>query len=328
MIATLERYEPTQPLSVLVAELNRLYHECEARVYARGHPEIFEQLPPLWREMAVHASINGLPIGEKLRMLDFGCGTGFEARQCLEAFGAERIERLVCYDPSPNMLGQCRQALEGVYKAEYLSSLEQLGPRKGQFNLLITNSVLHHLADPVVVLREIAPLLSPHAVWISGHEPSRRFLSNPECREVFCKYRAADLWRRLISPRRYVRRALRLVRIAELPEDYAARCAHEQGMFRRRPPARLVSELVDYHVLVREPKMAERRGLDFVQLETHLQGEWELLWRRTYSFLGPHYVAGLVARWQGEAQRLAEKYADDGANCCLIWRRVTANGGT
>ena len=51
MIEALERYGPTRPMPALVEELNNLYHEHEAASYEATHPEIFEQLPDLWREM-------------------------------------------------------------------------------------------------------------------------------------------------------------------------------------------------------------------------------------------------------------------------------------
>jgi len=51
VIESLQHYGTTQPLPVLVAELNKLYHEHEALGYDDTHPEIFEQLPPLWEAM-------------------------------------------------------------------------------------------------------------------------------------------------------------------------------------------------------------------------------------------------------------------------------------
>jgi len=322
MMPALQRYRPALPIPQLVAEINKLHHEREAAIYERTHPEIFEQLPALWREMiAVSQPFLG-GRQSKLRILDFGCGTGFEARQCLQALGASRIGRLVCYDPSPHMIEQCRRALEcrGV-PAEYATDPEALD---GEFDLLITNSVLHHIADPLAAIAGLMPLLAPTAVWLNGHEPSRRYQANPECRALLKRYDARYRWRRLLDARRYARRALRFARLAELPEDYAARRAFEHALFARRPPARLVSRLVDFHVVLddAESEAGARRGLDFMALKAAWRGQWELLWRRTYAFLGPHYPPSLPARWRDEASLLAGKYPDDGANCCLVWRRT------
>jgi SAM-dependent methyltransferase len=320
MIEKLQRYRPALPMPQLVAEINKLHHEREAAIYERTHPEIFEQLPPLWREMiGVCQQFLGDREG-RLRILDFGCGTGFEARQCVGGLGAARIGRLVCYDPSPHMIERCRRSLEGRgVQAEYATDPAALD---GEFDLLITNSVLHHIVDPLAAISGLMPLLAPGAVWLSGHEPSRRYLANPECRAVLTRYDARHRWWRMLEARRYARRALRFARLAELPEDFAARRAFEGALFGRRPPARLVSRLVDFHVVQDDSEAGAARGLDFAALEAAWRGEWELVWRRTYAFLGPHYTDTVPARWRGEANRLAKKHPDDGANCCLVWRRT------
>ena len=316
-------YGPTQPLPALVLELNKLYHEHEASRYDSTHPEIFEQLPSLWQEMFGQfegLSRSGHSAAGQLTVLDFGCGTGFAARQCLERFG-KRIERIVCYDPSEAMMEQCRRTLAPWRsRVEYITDVNQLSAHYG-FNLLVTNSVLHHLSDPVVAIRGLEGLLSPDAVWLCGHEPSRRFVNNPECCSALKAYRTRDRWRRLLSLRRCTRRLLRWVGFAELPEDYAARRAFETSMFERRPPARLVSRLVDFHVVTSEREVGETNGLDFRALQATFSGTWDLVWHRTYSFLGPYYSGRLPAPWRAKAQWLTARYPDDGANSCLVWRR-------
>ena len=291
MIEALERYGPTRSMPALVEELNNLYHEHEAARYETTHPEIFEQLPGLWREMFAQLErLRGSNHNatDKLRILDFGCGTGFAARQCLERFG-RRVERIVCFDPSQSMMERCKGALaEWRNQVIYITRSNKLREYSG-FNLLVTNSVLHHLVDPVVAIRDLETLLSPNAVWLCGHEPSRRFVSNSQCHAVLNAYRKRDRWQRVVSPARGARRLLRLLGLAELPEDYAARLAFERSMFKRRPPARLVSQLVDFHVVTSERELAESKGLDFRTLQVAFSGSWDLTWHRTYSFLGPYY---------------------------------------
>ncbi|HLJ17595.1 MAG TPA: class I SAM-dependent methyltransferase [Bryobacteraceae bacterium] len=320
MMEALQRYGPNQPIPVLITELNKLYHEWEAERYEHSHPEIFEQLPPIWDEML--AVLDARCPQESFRILDFGCGTGFEARQFLGHFEPRRVEKIVCYDPSPGMLMECQRSL-GTWrdKTEFVADLRDVWQGRGEFNVLVTNSVLHHLPQPVQAIRHIADLLAPRSMWLCGHEPSNRFVKNPECRAVLRQYHASDRWRRLFSARRCARRVLRWTGAQELPEDYAARRAYEQSMFQLRPPAQVVSRLVDFHVVSGEADLAESSGLDFLQLQTALAGEWNLLWRRTYSFLGSHYERTLPTRWQREAHRLAANYPDDGANFCLIWQR-------
>jgi hypothetical protein len=178
------------------------------------------------------------------------------------------------------------------------------------------------MMEPVQAIRDLVRLLSVSAVWLCGHEPSRRFWEKPECRELLRNYRSAQQLRRWVSPQRYVRRLARWARIQELPEDYAARRAFEESIFERKPPARLVSSLVDYHVISSESQLTDQKGLDFTILQAGFAGEWELVWRSSYSFLGPHYEGHLPQLWRRKARELAIRFPDDGANCCLVWRRV------
>ena len=260
------------------------------------------------------------PADGELRILDFGCGTGFEARQCLDSCG-RHIERIVCYDPSESMMEQCRRTLAPWRnKVEFVTDVNRLSTYSG-FNLLLTNSVLHHLLDPVIAVRDLEALLSPDAFWLCGHEPSMRFIRNPACHAALNAYRGRDRWLRVLSPRRWARRLLRWNGFAELPEDYAARRAFELSMFERRPPSCLVNQLVDFHVITTEKELAEAKGLDFRTLQMAFSDEWNLVWHRTYSFLGVYYSGRLPEPWRKKAKRLAEMYPDDGANCCMVWRR-------
>jgi 2-polyprenyl-3-methyl-5-hydroxy-6-metoxy-1,4-benzoquinol methylase len=323
MIEALDRYGPTRPISALVEELNNLYHEHEAINYETTHPEIFEQLPGLWREMFAQFErlrSSNHSAADKLRILDFGCGTGFAARQCLERFG-QRVERIVCFDPSESMMERCQGTLaEWRKQVRYTTRSNELREYCG-FNLLVTNSVLHHLLDPVGAVRDLETLLSPNAVWLCGHEPSRRFVSNSQCHAVLNAYRKRDRWQKVLSPAHCGHRLLRWLGLAELPEDYAARRAFERSMFKRRPPARLISQLVDFHVVTSDRELGEAKGLDFRALQAAFSGAWDLMWHRTYSFLGPYYSGRLPVPWRERADNLAARYPDDGANSCLVWRR-------
>src|SRR5262249_22147059 len=99
-------WEPQLPLPALVEEVNKLFHSFDAAHYDREHPEIFDVLPTLWKEM-----IDQLPNSKEWRILDFGCGTGFEASQIMRYLG-ERVAQLTCFDPCPEMVAQCKDRLK------------------------------------------------------------------------------------------------------------------------------------------------------------------------------------------------------------------------
>jgi hypothetical protein len=225
------------------------------------------------------------------------------------------------------MLGRCREKLGGSeYRVAYCSNLIELLETTGPVDLLITNSVMHHLPDPRALILDLAPLLAPDCIWLAGHEPSRRFLANPVCRREFLRYKREDRWLRLVSVDRYRRRLRQYLRSNDLPERYAAAEAKKLNLFVRRPPLSLIRTLVDYHV-IHAPGEELARGLDHRQMERDLAGEWELLWVETYSFMGSMFEGYLSPRWRRVAAELERRFPESGANTCVIWRRASGEHG-
>ena len=317
MTELLDKYGPTCSVAELVTQLNRLYHEKEAESYELTHPEIFEQLPELWAQML--SEYEQVCRREKIRILNYGCGTGFEAQRCLRHFGVGRIDRLVCYDPSTAMLAKCAGALRRLCsQVEFTQDLATVATPSA-FDILVTNSVLHHLPQPFDIIRLLSHCIVPGGGWLCGHEPSRRFLANLECRETLRRFQRQDRWRRLVSPRRVLKRAQRWLGLLETPEDYAAARAVEMGLFAKQPPPITIRRLVDFHV-AEEP--SDCRGFDFREMQKVFSTEWELAWVRTYSYMGSLYEGGLPPRWRRAAAILAEAFPMDGGNLCMVWRRL------
>src|SRR5947209_6779504 len=160
-------FGPRLPLPELVYEVNRLFHACEARDYDRRHTEIHEQLPAMWRQM-IEVAVGNPPKGG-WTILDFGCGTGFATTQLLQNLPTAQIRRLVCFDPAPEMLARCRTKIAARFAhVEFISDLSALALGPSRFNLLATNSVLHHLPDPFATMREVEQLLAAGCVWLAG----------------------------------------------------------------------------------------------------------------------------------------------------------------
>ena len=317
----IEPFGPKCPLSELVEELNRFYHEAEAHDYDAKHAEIFQQLPGLWSEL-IDIALCALQEG-RARILDFGSGTGFEAKQILTNIPRDRVATLTCYDLSADMLAQCRKNIAPLFSAaQFTASLKQVEAVSPRFNLLATNSLLHHLPDVQGMLRRTERLLDPGAVWIAGHEPSSRFYNNPACVEALEAFQRERRWRRYVTPRNYWNRVRALVGLRSSPARFAADKALESGLFERRPSEFVVSRLVDFHVPHSATEAAAGRGLDFENLAEQLQGRWRLIHIRSYSFMGSFYEDHLPGRWQRIARELAKKYPNDGSNFCTVWSRV------
>jgi SAM-dependent methyltransferase len=316
-VAMVEPYGPKLPLKELVGELNRIYHSIEASSYDASHPEIHDQLPPVWRALC------DLALTRKtgpLRILNFGCGTGFEAEQVLSLLPRDRVAWFHCYDPVDEMLDRARTRISRRWPEVRFSS--KLDAAEGPFDLLVTNAVLHHLADVPDTLAGLEGKLTADAVWLSGHEPSSRFYKNSECVTAYRQFLREDRWRKFLSPRRYTAKLANLLGLDEDPARKAAVIAHDRGLFTRLPPASVVSLLVDFHVAHSAEEAQSGRGFDLDELAPRLGDRWTLLWSKSYSFLGPYYEGKLPRRWTRVARRLAERFPSDGSHWSAGWQRL------
>lgn len=327
MMKLLEPYGPQLPLQHLVFAVNQIYHDFEALDYDARHPEVYEQLPRLWRGMTSLA----LSIGrcDTWSVLDFGCGTGFEAAQLLRNLPPHIRLHLTCYDPSPAMVARCRAAIGPLLPAAVFCSDLQTAAAHGQpYNLLITNSLLHHLPDPPATIAGLLPMLDTGALWLAGHEPSRRFYQNSLCRATYARFLRARRWRKFLSPALYWQRLSERIGSrmgwASSPARQTAAEAVRRGLFLRPPPARLISLLVDFHVAHSAEEASAGRGFDFQQMARDFAPAWHLVWVKTYAFMGSSYEGQLSRRWAAQARMLAQQFPHDGANFCAIWKRAPA----
>lgn len=321
MIELLEPYKPQMPIEQLVVEVNKLYHAFEAKDYDNRHPEVCKQLPALWGEMVYSAL--ALKQQPNWRILDFGCGTGFASAQLIQHLVPDSITHLTCYDSSPEMLEQCAIKIRPLFpQAVFCSDIQSLLASERQYNLLATNSVLHHLPDPAATLTDLLPILSANAIWLAGHEPSSRFYKNSVCQREYTRFLKQPRWRRFSSPKLYLYLLKQRLGLVSNPAMQTAKEAVRCGLFLRKPPTRLIGLLVDFHVAHSVKEAQAGRGFDFELLQDVLAPAWQLAWVKTYSFMGSYYEGYISRKWSSVSWELASLFPNDGANFCSVWQRA------
>ena len=89
----------------------------------------------------------GIKPGE--RVLDVGCGTGAQTLPAAEVAGSGNVSGI---DPSPDMLGRARDkaAKKGLDIDFRNAAIEKLPFDGGQFNVVLSSFMLHHLPDDVM----------------------------------------------------------------------------------------------------------------------------------------------------------------------------------
>jgi len=318
----IEKWGPQIPLEHLIVEVNKIFHSYEAQVYDSSHPEVHIQLPPIWKEMLQHAM--SLTSPQLLHILDYGCGTGFEAQQAIENIPKSRIGSLVCYDPSKEMLSKCRKKIEPIYSAALFADDIENIPTDVKYNLLLSNSLLHHLPKPLEAIEAIQGKLTTDCIWCAGHEPSNRFYKNPECIKLLNEYKLYNRLIKILQPYEVMKRILMYLGIGKDIRVSTAKEAYRRNLFASQPPAGLIGLMVDYHVAHSLSEVHDGRGFCIDDLSSHLDGKWRLSWKKTYSFMGPFSEINLPLKWKTKAINLEKKFPDNGANFSVVWRRSSA----
>lgn len=93
-----------------------------------------------------------------------------------------------------------------------------------------------------------------------------------------------------------------------------------EGLFLLRPSRDVIRRFVDVHIATNVADAQQGIGFDF--LDTPLLAEWELVYRKTYTFSNHDKpYEKLSVNDQMIYKKRAEKYPDDGRNFCCVWKR-------
>lgn len=108
------------------------------------------------------ARLTELCTGRKVaRVLDLGTGPGDIAFFSSDALGT----RVVGVDASMPMLRMAIDQGHGISRANFcLADAQRLPFADGSFNVVYSNSILHHVSDPVALWREADRVLKPGGV--------------------------------------------------------------------------------------------------------------------------------------------------------------------
>lgn len=304
------------PAAQFIGRVSNLYHEAESAYYDRIHPELDDALE-VWRD-CLGTIAPQLP--PRISVLDIGAGTGFASAAVVEAFG-QRLSRLVCLDPSAAMLAKARERLASVTPPPHFV-VGELGVLAEQpaFDLIVTNSVLHHLPDIQQFLRSVRALLRPGGIYVAGHEPCREFFEHRALRGWTGLYRRWRRVRRLLSPATYRRRLEGRADETD-PEGATVAALLRQGLIERPLPAGVVRQLIDIHVPGNDAGLG--LGLPGLSRDDLLSGAlqgFDCRVSTSYSHIkdsrasmGPAWR--LVDRW------LARRYPSAGSNFLIAVRR-------
>ncbi|MGB0525540.1 MAG: class I SAM-dependent methyltransferase [Flammeovirgaceae bacterium] len=308
------------PVEEFIHQISNIYHYHEAMVYDTKQIGLFDKNH--FFQTALASIEDKLPA--KIHALDFGCGTGFGALEMIKKFGS-RIELLVCFDLSPDMLQKCREKIERDHKeisVVYLSDLAELPKVKDySFDLVVTNAVLHHLLNLKAHFDLIDAILKPEGFYLIGHEPNTRFYKNKDLLQHTLNFQK---FKRVANRMTldYILTKLKVKSRRKNVSELTIRDLINKGLIKEPIPSGKVCKLVDIHVphgiaseqpwgfLGFSPEVIIDKFLPNYSLYTHI----------THTHIKDD-KAMRYARWRKLDKSLAEKYPKDGAVALMILQK-------
>ena len=148
-----------------ITDINAKYHDFLAPTIdtyqEQYHPKVLALYKDIFdRIFSFFKSKNK----EKLSILDVGCGTGY-----LEQFLQPEINEIVGIDVSQKLLAKAKNKYPRV--KYYLADIYKFKSRK-KYDLIVENSVLHHLKDYEMVLAKMIYMLKFGGCLFLGDEPN------------------------------------------------------------------------------------------------------------------------------------------------------------
>lgn len=170
--------------AILNRRVNELLYHYESQEYDKRHPETMLG-DRLWWEAFGERYIRKSDV--RLKILDIGTGTGL-VPLCLQRYLKDPF-CFICYDISEGMLKEARNRLKESSSFCFIKGDAAVLPFSSEvFDIVIFNSLLHHLLNYKQFLRECNRVLKRDGIIAFAHEPNREFLKSRLCRILSTLY--------------------------------------------------------------------------------------------------------------------------------------------
>lgn len=147
---------------------NQLYYKTQARDYDRKNHVVNPSISRYYRRLFErHVFFGASSEVRQWRVCDVGCGTGF-----LESVLQNRVAEIYAGDATLAMLQIARRKFPNTNIHWLLADARQLPLAAGQFDLVCSNAILHHIFDYERVLASMIDLVKPGGRLFLGYEPN------------------------------------------------------------------------------------------------------------------------------------------------------------
>jgi 2-polyprenyl-3-methyl-5-hydroxy-6-metoxy-1,4-benzoquinol methylase len=296
--------------------VNISFHNFDAEVYDQEHSNMWESLPREFDRLVTDC-IAVSNIGDDLRLLDIGCGTGLASDCLLRTELGTRIKSIDLLDTSPAMLKQvAERAKRWNVPVSIIEGLIDAVPKGKKYSLIVTCSVLHHIPDVPDFLRTIRTLQSDGGMYLHLQDPNGDYSTDPEYLQRVARVETRKILSGSISrftPKRLLGRICRELSGKQHHSycDKTNRALLESGVIQSPLSVAEIYSITDIHV-------ADGAGISIQKMKYWMQG-YELISARSYAFFGKLW-SDLCPNFRKLEEELAEKNALNGMHLGAAWK--------
>jgi len=321
MQAYLMEHHVAMGVDEFVLVTSNIYHAYEAQTYDTRHLSI-EYSKKYWQKVTDYLS-HTFAGQTALSVLDFGCGTGFATERLLRSELNPNIGRIICYDLSADMVNVCAQKFAGDARVTFFadaSGRAAMLAGNGQYDVIVCNSLMHHILEPDSVFALVAGMLKPGGIFIMGHEPNKSFYENRILQSISTLFRIYKRINRKLFP------GLSRGSTADI-----AKSTHEALISKRIVPVAfppvIIPKFVDIHVPMSNYNVQPwgENGFDLAYVNQYLNDTFDLVRHITYSHIKDQQAYEHVV-WRSAANLLSRLFPLSGADAIFVFRKKEVSG--
>ena len=304
-----------------IGKVSNIYHKYESSFYDKHQQSLLDSIP-YWAK--AFSLINKNFFGkESIKVLDFGCGTGFATLQLINSELIDKVSEITCYDLSDEMLGQCKNKIDKTPLTSsmmYISKPDEILTKlkANKYDLVMTNSLLHHIPNPKNLVKLLMNSLNAKGYYICGHEPNKSFYFNEKLVLQTKQFRFYKrIYKRLNF--QYIFQKVGLKRSVDIIEATNTDLINE-GIINKPIPAEYLIKLIDIHVPIGFSKNQCWGELGFSHelfKDDSTDKQISIPCYFTYSHIKDP-LTNEFKYWKDKKLKLSSKYPDDGADFLAV----------
>lgn len=319
LIPLIKKTRSNLSLEAFHERINIVFHDFEATHYDKMHSDMWgslqDQINLLVEDLFKYEDVKSY----KLKLLDVGCGTGLSTQILLNSKLGRHIDEITLLDTSSNMLKFAEEKAK-TWNKKYKTANGYLSEFDEKFDVIIISSVLHHIPDLEIFLKQVDAVLNHNGILIHIQDPNGDFLNDTEYKDRKAQYeKELDLLPKMKKiadylPKKFIKSVKRLLNRKDYIDLINDTLLAEKTIMKRMSADEIWS-ITDIHVETKNDTV--NKGISLYYLKRQLPN-FELIKMRSYCFFGV-LISELIDNYKEMEEKFIADNQLNGRNISCIW---------